>query len=646
MSSQGFSFPPPPPPPPVAQQHAYPSAHGNGHWNGRGAGGGRGRGRGYGARGRGGHFPADTTRSSYPNVGGYSSTTGNFAYPAQPMPSAPYMNPSPYPHAQSTYQPTPNPPAYPPPHAYSPPAGSAPYQPLTAYNGPANLAHPQYPSQSAPTYPPPVPPPQHGSPPNTPAMMNNMHWGNDTHSSYSGPSSGYGHGHGHPHGHGSGSGRGRGSHPHGNHGSKPRYPNKRDHASAFNKPASAPKVPAAPAVPSFGNPLPCKPPPAADATRKPKKRKRKHNQLGLTPKTEDHESSEEEEDVDEEAKLAPDSGPLQISYKGRTSTLQSAADIAAWIAERKKKFPTQARIEEKKKAAEEAKAARETARLEKEQEREKERERIKTESATKHKNDASVHGDTALLDDAAKKAQRKADKIRRTLAKAEAEAEAARLKVEQLQKQVQGLKQESPTPSTDPSNEPGLSASKNEVDPVKVKVEPTETPRDQASISATTSHLGDLTVEADGDSAMDVNVMDVNGDSSDWTSSSGSESESESDDDSAPEVASSRREGPERVAPPPREGKKAVCRHFARTGQCNRGEKCKFSHEATERPKKVVEPKEKKGRKGLFQALLEQQKAEEDKRAMEVISWLGQNGLLEATSNTNMNMNGCPTEDH
>ncbi|KAJ6013985.1 hypothetical protein N7540_008576 [Penicillium herquei] len=422
-----------------------------------------------------------------------------------------------------------------------------------------------------------------------------------------------------------------------------------DHASAFNKPTPAPKVPAPPAVPSFGNPLPCKPPPAADATRKPKKRKRKHNQLGLTPKTEEHESSEEEEDVDEEAKLAPDSGPLQISYKGRTSTLQSASDIVAWIAERKKKFPTQARIEEKKKAAEEAKAAREAARLEREQEREKEKEKIKTETATKHKNDTSVHGDTAL--DAAKKAQRKADKIRRTLAKAEAEAEAARLKVEQLQKQVQGLKQESPTPSTDPtdpSNEPGLSASLNEtVDPVKEKVEPTETPRDQASISATTSHLGDLTVGADGDSAMDLN-MNVNGepDSSDWTSSSGSESESESDDDSAPEVVSSRREGPERVAPPPREGKKPVCRHFARSGQCNRGEKCKFSHEVSERTKKApVEPKEKKGRKGLFQALLEQQKAEEDKRAMEVISWLGQNGLLEETSNININMNGCPAED-
>lgn len=62
----------------------------------------------------------------------------------------------------------------------------------------------------------------------------------------------------------------------------------------------------APAVPSFGSqlPLPLKPPALHGSTRKPRKKKRKHNQLGLTPKAEEHESSEEEEDTDEEARLA------------------------------------------------------------------------------------------------------------------------------------------------------------------------------------------------------------------------------------------------------------------------------------------------------------------------------------------------------
>lgn len=49
-----------------------------------------------------------------------------------------------------------------------------------------------------------------------------------------------------------------------------------------------------------------KPPVSQERSRKPRKKKRKHNQLGLTPKTVEHESSEEEEedDVDEESKLA------------------------------------------------------------------------------------------------------------------------------------------------------------------------------------------------------------------------------------------------------------------------------------------------------------------------------------------------------
>ena len=66
---------------------------------------------------------------------------------------------------------------------------------------------------------------------------------------------------------------------------------------------------AAPAVPSFGGPLPLplplKPPSSTESSRRPRRKRRKHNQLGLTPKTEEHESSEEEEDdADEESKLA------------------------------------------------------------------------------------------------------------------------------------------------------------------------------------------------------------------------------------------------------------------------------------------------------------------------------------------------------
>ena len=83
---------------------------------------------------------------------------------------------------------------------------------------------------------------------------------------------------------------------------------KSGHGEAFNRPRNQKhRIQVAPLLPSFGSPLPLpiKPPALHESTRKPRKKKRRHNQLGLTPKAEKHESSEEEEDdADEEARLA------------------------------------------------------------------------------------------------------------------------------------------------------------------------------------------------------------------------------------------------------------------------------------------------------------------------------------------------------
>lgn len=83
---------------------------------------------------------------------------------------------------------------------------------------------------------------------------------------------------------------------------------KRGHEDAFSRPRNQNhRTQVAPAVPSFGSPLPLptKPPMLHESIRKPRKKKRKQNQLGLTPKAEEHESSEDEEDdADEEARLA------------------------------------------------------------------------------------------------------------------------------------------------------------------------------------------------------------------------------------------------------------------------------------------------------------------------------------------------------
>ena len=83
---------------------------------------------------------------------------------------------------------------------------------------------------------------------------------------------------------------------------------KRGHWEAFGRrDNSNPKTEVAPAVPSFGAPLPTaiNSSKTQDQKKRTKKRRRKHNVLGLTPMAEEHESSaEEEDDVDEEAKLA------------------------------------------------------------------------------------------------------------------------------------------------------------------------------------------------------------------------------------------------------------------------------------------------------------------------------------------------------
>ena len=82
---------------------------------------------------------------------------------------------------------------------------------------------------------------------------------------------------------------------------------KRRHGDAFGRSRNKnPKGQAAPAVPSFGAPLPLpvKPPVPIDNPKRSKKKKRRHNQLGLTPRVVEHESSEEDDDVDEEARLA------------------------------------------------------------------------------------------------------------------------------------------------------------------------------------------------------------------------------------------------------------------------------------------------------------------------------------------------------
>lgn len=403
-----------------------------------------------------------------------------------------------------------------------------------------------------------------------------------------------------------------------------------------------------------------------------KKKKRRVNQLGLTPKAEEHVSSSEEED--EEAKLAARVGPgitgqqydvsaplrisltlfrLQFTYRGQTSTLQSSTDIASWIEERKKQFPTAARKAEKD-------AIRQKVREEREEKR-------RAQLAEKRAGRLRVRQQRTLDKDkqaAAEKAKLKVEKLRKRLEKEErriAKAESKTLKrsaspdvnVDQSRevKRARIQPQDGMDESADPSvkAEPriansigeivrterpsdGVRASVGEVqdqkvassipDPLtptsqpalpeeelegEVKVDPIglDSSKDQDQVlgrSATSQHkmhaTGDISVKKKvGDATISDASLSSDDDSDDsdedLTSSSGSGSTSASDSEvDAPETASTRREGPQKVAPPKRNNKqqsKAICRDFLQSGRCRRGNRCKWRHALPERGEKRAE---------------------------------------------------------
>ncbi|OJD10720.1 hypothetical protein AJ78_08348 [Emergomyces pasteurianus Ep9510] len=759
MSSGGFSFPPPPPPPPQAGQPSFPGTaptpYGQ-NQRGRAPGGyQRGRGRGNANRSARGNHLGGPSHSPPHNIN-FTPASGNryTAHPhphphphARPRPPPPLNNPPPPQYNPQGppvhYAPSQGQPSYSavPPYTQPPPSHLPP--PQNAYNQPVPTQYPsRHPAPHQGAYSSPVlphghtPSPNHHPQPHVVAPP--MHWvfENPNQSSFYPPPEQRPPSYGYPDMRDS-----KSHHPprqsHDHHRSRPpqeynsfpaahqfnrgdRFSNrgsKRPHSSAFGAPQTSSTRPSAPLpVPSFGNSLPSKPPPSVDATKKHKKKKRKYNQLGLTPKTEEHESSEEEDDVDEEAKLSQPSatGELKFSYKGQTSTLQSPMDIAAWIEERKKRYPTRARVEarlkeaeEKKQAAKEAreaKRAKENAlRQHKDAEQDEARRLLKEARIQKEKDKLdrkALKEEQQSLDpaDAAAKAKLKAEKLRRKLmkeekrvARAEADAEKARLRAEASKTQTNGTLEGETKPDTMSSSaaehapepdqldtakptltEKEATQAMNEMDIENAQQEPptpsldnitpadeqkspntepaenhslTKAPESNDAMESTPHLNGNTFPEAVTRNALcgELEVSDNlslspssedDSDLDDETSSSSSDSSSESSDStsSEPEQATTRREQLDRVLPPARQPK-SLCRQFAKTGQCRRRNNCKFLHEIADKMKSGVRPpgpvQDKKGRKSLFQALVSCEKAEEDRRVMQAISWLGQRGILD-----------------
>ncbi|KAK5467868.1 hypothetical protein LTS15_000841 [Exophiala xenobiotica] len=412
---------------------------------------------------------------------------------------------------------------------------------------------------------------------------------------------------------------------------------KRDHQTAFNQSYQArPRPTAAPAVPSFNasieHLLPRKPAPQPPPqnVEKPKKQ----NLLGLTPTTLDHDSGPED-DEDEEGRLASQtkvSHGLEIDYGGQQINLRTPADVAAWLAERRKRYPTQVKVEAAKKEAEEKKRKRQeekAARVEAErQAREKAIEARKLQQLAKaqqksQQQDRCVKKSEDSNTDMAAKARLKAEKLRLKALKAQ----------ERLAKAEEALRLTRETP--------GAAA--------------TSITQGQSSQAASPDQRGEQHVQPEAiHSTSDSELTDSDATSSSGSSTSDLDTEGEStsdgasDSDSAPEVLSTKRAALEHEisAPPPRAFSTStpqICRAYARYGRCKFGSKCRHLHDTSKLPgskrskRSMPQRPDTPGsrsamRKGLWQVMVEKEQEDERKKLLGAIITLGERGLLDEPS--------------
>jgi hypothetical protein len=338
-------------------------------------------------------------------------------------------------------------------------------------------------------------------------------------------------------------------------------------------PQPSPKPPRAkaavpPPIPSFGFSLP---PPVVV---KPDVKKRAAN-LGLSQKPKPEESSDEE-DVDEEVvyqeKLK--GGGFAFEHEGEMIAIRTGAEVAAWIKDRRKNFPTQERIMEK-------------------------------------------------ADEAASKRMSELDFLRRLKGKPP--------KKQSIETQV-------PVQQTKPRERSKEDQAKHEADIRRKQEAEAKRQEELAalrkklheSMMKKQSAPVDLGLGYDSATASDEE-SEILSESSVVSSSEEEEEpdpESSDESDAAPEPTSSKMAAPPiRVAPPqpppraPPKPETRTCTNWARNGRCPWLSKCKYQHP----PKKEEELKLEMG---LYERMVEQELIKADQLALDAIKYLGQNGFL------------------
>jgi len=376
----------------------------------------------------------------------------------------------------------------------------------------------------------------------------------------------------------------------------------------------------APAVPSFGAfTLPPKP---SMQTTQPKPHqqpvhgnKPKAKSLGLTPQANGHEeddidSPSEDEDVDEEAQYAELGTKLTFEHDGQVLSLSNAADLAAWREERRRRWPTNTRVDQK------------------ELERRlvgQERRRLLDGARALHKAPQRKHDMKSAQSQQSNVQPNVRDRIPRPH------------EDEPLGRSVNASHKFA---APDVSAEDEMEASAVEVDKQNVRA----LDMDNAPLEGRKPLPGIDMAETDDEVASDAEAA----------SSSSSESEpssdADSDEDSAPDEATSK---PPTSAVSGRE--QPVCRYFAASGYCRDGTACRFRHELSRKGEVAIaraqqhrtpkapydrfapklDPSTALERKNIHDRLVEQERIEEDRLALKAIKFLGQAGFFNATPSVN-----------
>jgi hypothetical protein len=416
----------------------------------------------------------------------------------------------------------------------------------------------------------------------------------------------------------------------------------------ISKPPRAKAIPS-PAVPGFGFALPTSPtlkrPAVAQSGSRGSQKKRKVH-LGLTqhqePQYESSSSSSDEvADVDEEAALAEKivNKGLVFEHEGHNISLQTPAEIKAWIKDRRRQYPTAKRVAEKSKELAEKRAG--------------ELEFLRRIKGDTGKRKSAVRAPQEPRPVAAAPTPSAADI--KSAEERQASHQRHQVELQQLRKRLHE----------------SLAINK-----AKAESSKTATPTSVSIPQAIDLGLGyasenedpsgkDEDEDEDGDDSSELEESSVVSSSSDEQSG-----DSDLDSDSPPEEQSAKALIPPTsvLPPPPTQAVKleiadlgsdsdsppeeisakipiklartplppqqmpstttqasnpTTCKSWERYGRCNHKKYCKLEHP----PKEKKEKKEVK-KLGLFERLVEQEREQADRLALEGIKWLGQNGFL------------------